>query len=470
MAKNKKLPDGVVEMAEIIDINQSEPKGWRSQFKLTTDGGVKRGSIYNIKLIMENDENLNNIIAYNEFSEQLVKPRDVPALDMHKGYWSDSDDVMVRSYIEDKYNLLFSKDNISDAIISMARLTTINPAKERIEAVEWDGVKRAERYFIDYVGTENNEYTKAITKTWLTGAIARIYNPAVKFEIVPILEGKQGIGKSTVTRNLFPAAFNDSMDGLGTNKDDYQQLNGSWIIELAELSAMKKTDIAKMKNFISAQTDTYRNSYGKYSVPHPRKCVFIGTTNDRDYLKDATGERRFYPIRCGEIKPTKNVWRADDNDILQVLAEAKHWYDLGEPLYLDKDTLTVAKQYQLEAQAENPMKDTILEYLEIEVPSNWYDLSTSVRRSYVERMLDNGDIAGWLEDKLIQPTSKLDRTTPREIMTVVFKRDLDRNLSGSSNAEAKKIRLVLDNVPGWRRNDNVKINKKRVRGYVRDDY
>ncbi|MCE6029694.1 virulence protein [Lactiplantibacillus pentosus] len=462
MGKAMDLPAETREAANNV-IKMQRDADWQNDFKKNSDDGIKTQSLYNIRLIMEHDEMLKGLVVFDEFSEQIVKTPQADNSLFKKGFWNDSDDTLLRSYIEDHYNLLFSKENITDAVVTEARRKTINPVKARIEAVEWDGQPRAERYFIDYLGAEDNHYTRTITKKWLTGLIARAYVPGVKFEIVPILEGSQGLGKSTAGKNLYPDKFNDSLKGMGKQKDDYQQLQGSWIIEVAELSAMKKTDIEGIKNFISAQSDTYRNSYGRYALPHPRKCVFIGTTNQTDYLKDATGERRFYPIKCGVNKAKLDVWHPDENYILQVLAEAAYWFRNGEPLYLDQATVKEAKAYQMAAEAVEPMRDAIEEFLAMEVPTDWENMSTSLKQSYVS---DYGHHSKWLQDQVSNERKLLNQTTTMEIMEVVFRKTVDRFLTGRTNSEAKRIKLLMDNMDGWEAK-RIRINGKQPHGYVR---
>lgn len=464
MGKAMDLPVETQEAANNV-IKMRRDADWQNDFKKNSDDGIKTKSLYNIRLIMEHDEMLKGLVAFDEFSEQIVKNPQTDNSLFKKGFWNDSDDTLLRSYLEDHYNLLFSKENITDAVVTESHRKKINPVKDRIEKVVWDGKPRAERYFIDYLGAEDNHYTRSITKTWLTGLVARVYVPGVKFEIVPILEGGQGLGKSTASRNLYPDKFNDTLKGMGKQKDDYQQLQGSWVVEVAELSAMKKTDIEGIKNFISAQADTYRNSYGRYALPHPRKCVFIGTTNQSDYLKDATGERRFYPIKCGVSKSKLDVWHPEENYILQVLAEAKYWFDNGELLYLDKTTMKEAKAHQMDAESVDPMKDAIEEFLSMEVPADWENMSTSLKQSYVN---DYGHQSKWLLNQISEERRPLTQTTTREIMEVVFHKTVDRYLTGRTNSEAKRIKLLMDNMDGWK-SQRIRMNGQRLHGYIREE-
>lgn len=443
----------------------SKKNDWQDLLKINSEGGIKTRSVFNIELFIKHDDLLKDLIAYDEFSDQIVKQKSVPSLKIEKGYWTDADDAILRVYLEQRHNLLFGKDNITDAVVSISRQQTINPVKARIESVEWDKAKRADSFFIDYLGAEDSHYTRAVTKAWFTGLIGRVYKPGVKFEVVPILEGKQGLGKSTAVSILYPDKFNDTIDSLGKQKDDYQQLQGSWILEIAELSAMKKTDVEKVKNFISAQVDNYRNSYGRYSMPHPRKCVFVGTTNQTDYLKDATGERRFFPIKCGINKPSKNVWKPDQTDILQILAEAKVWFDNNEPLYLDYDTMREAKKYQAAAESVDPMKEAIEDFVSMKVPTNWDQLSLNVKQQYFKQ--HNTGLSDWISNQLSSECELLPKTTTREILEVVFNKTVDKYLMGRTNAEAKKVKLIMDNMQGWV-SQRIRINGKQTRGYVRE--
>ncbi|MBU7461251.1 virulence protein [Lactiplantibacillus pentosus] len=470
MSEDKNLKQAIQEHDKRIN-NVTALKGddWQDQLRLTTQGAIRRSSLYNILLFIENDPNLKGVLAYNEFSDRVVKLRSNDKTGLKKGDWRDTDDSLLRFYCDAQYNILLSKDNLLDSIVKASQEHGFDPMKERIEAVQWDGQPRAETFFIDYLGAEDNHYTRMVTRKWLAGAIARVYLPGVKFDIIPILEGAQGLGKSTLVRQLAPDYFSDDMKSM-KDKDDYQKLMGSWIIELAELSAMNKTDIESIKNFTSAQSDYYRNTYARRPEQHPRRNVFIGSTNHRDYLKDATGERRFYPIKCGVQPVTKNPLKAKQADMLQILAEAKTWFDAGEKLYFDQQTLNEAKTYQQEAQVIDPMREAVNDYLTMMVPTNWEELTISVKQSYFTA-IENGnpidsDSESWLHAKLAPNKEPIQRTTTREIMAVVFDHATNKYFSGRTNTEAKKIKLIMDNMEGWEYR-RTRMSNKQTRGYVR---
>lgn len=271
------MDDETKALAKERDEKLRSTQAWQADapFNRTESGGIKQNSPLNVETFLENDPELKDTVAYDSFSGAILlkRPNKVLGEDT-TGDWSDATDSMLRIYLERRYHLVFNKGNITDGVVSAAHRHSFDPVKRRIESVKWDGKPRVTTYFIDCLGAENNAYTKDITATWLVGAIARVYHPGVKFEIVLILTGKQGIGKSTTIRNLFPDKYTDNLEGLGKNKDDYQQLVGSWLIEIGELSAMAKTDIERMKSFISGQNDRYRPSYGRRAVNHPRRCVY----------------------------------------------------------------------------------------------------------------------------------------------------------------------------------------------------
>ncbi|ARW21646.1 virulence-associated E family protein [Levilactobacillus brevis] len=463
------MDNEILQLAKKRDEQIAKADDWTSDLRRTTNGGIKLSSLHNIIVYLKNDPNLKGLLAFDEFSEQISILRDNPATRQKAGMWKDDDNSTTRVYLDERYNVLFSTDNLQDAIVAVAKEHSSNPVKERIEQVKWDGQPRAETYFIDYLGAEDNHYTRMVTRKWLSGAVARVYHPGCKFEIIPILEGDQGLGKSTVAGLLAPDYINSSLDTMGKTKDDLQKLTGSWVVEIAELSAMKKTDVEALKNFTSILSDYYRNSYGHFATFHPRKNVFIGTTNQRDYLKDATGERRFYPIRCGVNKATKNPWQPTKDDIPQILAEVKTWVDAGEKLYFDQHTMAEAKTYQQEAQTVNPMKEAIEEYLSMPVPTNWDELTISVKHSYFDHYTDgnkpNEDSSEWLSSKLSKEAGKLTQTSIREILAVVFGKQPDSFLSGRISGEAKKIKLIMDNEDGWQY-QRIRSQGHQVRGYI----
>lgn len=465
IAENQKV---INEQANIVPLTS-----WQKKFKLNKDGEIKSSSIVNIELILENDEILKDKIVYDEFSGFMYLKEDIPEINRKKGTWQDSFNAALLSYIEREYSVVFKSESLNNALVNVSHRNVFNSAKHRIEQQSWDGIERGKSFFIDLVGSDENLYIQEVTKRWLTGLIARVYNPACKFEIVPVLDGKQGIGKSTATRLLVgDDLFTDSLDSLGEKKDDYLQIRGNLIIELGELSSMNKTKIEKVKNFISATHDNIREPYARYTTKWARTCVFIGTSNDSSYLKDGTGNRRFFPIPCRN-EPKLDMFTVDDEYFLQVLAEAKVWYENGQIIHFDDKTdteiLELAGQYREAAEVESPMKEAVLKYLEMEVPYGWNEAPLFAKQQYYARYpesMDDEDLVRQIDHNFCE-AFKLTDVLTSDILSIVFRRQTEDHLNGRADSDAKKIARIIENVDGWKAGQIYRFNNKR--GYKNEE-
>ncbi|WP_334330149.1 virulence-associated E family protein [Companilactobacillus sp. HBUAS59699] len=462
--KIKELSQSQNDTNKIIDL-------WKEKFLKTDKGTPRSNSSKNVYLILQNDARLKGLLQYNEFSEQIVKRVPNESLNTLPGDWQDSDDSKLKLFIEENYGYVATRDAIGDAIIKFSMDHSFNPIKERIESVAWDGTPRVETFFIDYLGTEDSEYVREITKRWLTGAVARVYRPGIKFEIVPILFGGQGIGKSTLAGSIYRDYFLDELDSMGKQKDDFQKLKGKWIVEIGELSAMRRTDVEHVKSFISAQSDNYRPSFGKYATDHPRKSVFIGTSNPPEFLKDKTGNRRFFPIECDIQEKKKDPFNIDDADVLQVLAEAKVMYDNGVKIFVDTELQKVSEKYQKDSMIQDPTEEQILSYIDMLVPINWNDYTVFKKERYFDRFNKN---EGFIDksgntlsnDELVQ----INQVTTNDILQVAFNISSDQLLSASRGNVGKQISDVMNNLDNWKRNKHIYRTENRpngTRGYIR---
>lgn len=463
----EQLQNKIKELSHVQDENTKVIDLWKEQFLKTDKGTPRTNSSKNIYLILQNDTRLKDLIQYNEFSEKLVKRKSNEALKTIPGEWQDADDSKLELFVEENYGYVPTKDAVSDAIVNYSMDHSFNPVKNRIESVTWDNKPRVETFFIDYLGAEDSEYVREITKRWLVGAVARVYHPGVKFEIVPILFGGQGRGKSTLIGSIYRDYFLDELGSMGKTKDDFQQLQGRWIVELAELSAMKRTDIEHVKSFISAQYDTFRPSFGKYTTDHPRKAVFIGTSNPPEFLKDKTGNRRFFPIEINVQDKKKDPFNIDDNDIKQVLAEAKVMYEDGVKPFVDAELQKVAQKYQRDSMIQDPTEEQILSFLDMLVPTNWNEYSIFQKEQYFSRFNENEgykDKSGssLSTDELVQ----IEQVTTNEILQVAFNIRSDQLLSASRTNLGKQISDVMNGLQDdWKRT-RLSI-KGRPRGYKR---
>ena len=284
----------------------------------------------NVLIILENDPNLKGKFVFEEFSNRILCLGALPWNDSPEVRdWTDNDDAGLRHYIE-KGVRRDRKGPISDAVSLCCHRNKINAVQDYLKSLpEWDGVPRVETLYIDYLGAADSAYTRAVARTSLTAAVARAMIPGIKYDYMPVLAGPQGLGKSTLLRLLAPKWFNDSLTTFD-GKDAYETIQGSWIMELAELVGMSKADDNKIKQFLSKQEDIFREPYGRRTGRYPRRCVFFGTTNEEEFLRDHTGNRRFWPVECGVQQPTKSVFTELAANVPQIWAEALTLWHNGE--------------------------------------------------------------------------------------------------------------------------------------------
>lgn len=357
---------------------------WAKRLSLTRSGAVEE-TTDNILLILDHDSKLAGCLAQNEFNDRACLMRDTPwrkCRDKRNGEpWTDSDEACLRNYLESVYGI-YNKGKTSDAVDACLQKHAFHPVRDWLEQLVWDGEPRGEHLFIDALGAEDDLYTRTVTRKWLMAAVARVYRPGTKFDNMVVLVGDQGIGKSYLGNKLGHGWFSDTFVTV-SGKEAFEQLKGVWIVEMGELSVMKRAEVESVKLFISKQEDFYRAAYGRFAKSNPRQCVFYGTTNDDDFLTDSTGNRRFLPIKCGETD-SHTVFDITDEYIAQVWAEAVTWYKTGESLFLDEEVSAMARERQAKYSAENPEIGRVEEFLDTPIPTNWEELSKSERRNYMQ--------------------------------------------------------------------------------------
>ncbi len=358
--------------------------------KLELEKGRFKETINNVVLILENDPFLAGRIGLNAFSQRPVTLRPLPWSKTPGSPWADADDAALRHYIERTYKI-GSPGKIADALAVVLERHQFHPVRDYLDGLTWDGEARLDTVFIDYQGAEDCPYTRAVTRKCLVAAVARVRRPGVKFDYMPVLVGPQGTGKSQLIDRLGMGWYSDSLSTV-SGKDAYEALQGYWLIEMGELTATRKAEVEAVKHFISKREDVFRVAYGRRTSAFPRQCIFIGTTNDQDFLRDKTGNRRFWPVDVDLTRARLDLWRHLTPEIVgQIWAEADLAYAAGEPLVLDAETSAAAIERQEAHTEESSRMGPIMEYLAKPIPADWYELDALDRRDWLNGNHDAAD-------------------------------------------------------------------------------
>lgn len=355
---------------------------WKAELEYTKSGKLLC-NIANIILILENDPALAGHIVHDLFTG-MDSAKDGLPWNKNANQWTDTDDANLRVWLEKHYDIT-GKEKIADALTAVLTRHSYHPIRDYLNGLTWDGVPRLDRIIIDYMGAEDSELNRAMSRKHFVAAVARVFNPGCKYDYCLIMSGAEGIGKSTLLRVMGGRWFNDSITTL-EGKEGMEQLRRAWVVELGELSSIKRSDVEQVKAHLSKQVDIYRAAYARRVLEHPRQCVFCGTTNEALFLKGDTGNRRFWVIPVvAELRKYRDWSEAIRRDRDQLWAEAVHYYKLGEPLYLSEELEAQAKQRQQDFNDDNddPIVAMLDKYLNTLLPVNWDTMDIQARRSYL---------------------------------------------------------------------------------------
>lgn len=434
-----------------VDADPEEPADWKDKLSTGKNGYLK--TINNLVVILQNDPRLKDRIVTDEFSGCGLAVDSLPwdpSKDRRR--WTDTDDAGVLWYMETFYGIP-SKDKLIAALAIVGGQNKINAVRDYLLQLRWDGRERLDTLFVDYLGAEDNEYTRAVARKSLVAAVARAIIGGVKYDTMPILAGPQGIGKSTLLSTLGGKWFSDSLTTF-EGKDAAEMLQGTWINEIGELAAMSKYESAQVKQFLSKRADIYRAAYGRRTEEHPRRCVFFGTSNDTEFLRDYTGNRRFWPVDVGVNDPTLDPWKDLPKNVDKIWAEAVVYWRLGEDLYLTGEVEKMAIEAQESHREASAWEGMIEDFLETEVPVDWDRMDISERRTFL-----NGNT---VTDK---PLRKIDKVCATEIWVECLGGD-QRYLK---KQDSEIINRVLRRLSGWERiSSNARFGPYgRQKGYRR---
>ena len=428
----------------------SENTNWQTKLRYMPRSKCLENSVWNLMLILNNDPDFANI-AFNELVGRVQITGAIPwTRPSDNKFWRDADTAQLKALIDIRYET-FSSRNHDVAFTKVVEDRHFNPLRDWIDALpEWDGVVRLENLYIDFLGANNTGYVKAATRKSFVAAVARIYEPGTKFDSVVVLVGPQGCGKSTIFAKMGNEYYSDSLNLTDMkDKSGAEKLQGYWILELGELAGLKKADVEVVKAFVSRTDDIYRPSYGRTIESHPRQCIIVGTTNsETGFLRDITGNRRFWPIKVtGQSK--RKSWDITREEVLQMWAEAKYLYGQGEPLYLNSQESSEALSEQIDAMESDERQGMVEEYLNTLLPDNWSHMDLYERRNF---LTDNTAAKGTVQRKSVSNA---------EIWSECF----CRNLSDLKPSDSYAIAALMTKVDGWQRTD--KIRKLAIYGRQR---
>ena len=350
--------------------------------------GNKQVTVNNFVNAFKSDPLLNGLLAYDMLKETIVftRPSFTAKGSKEGDLVNDTDIAIIKGRIERMHGI-YNDAKLNDAIEQVSSDNAFHPIKLYLESLTWDGVPRIDTFLVDYMGAEDNAYTREAFRKMLLAAVTRIYEPGRKFDTALVFYSEQGVGKSTLIQRLSKGWFNDSLTNL-SGKESYEAIQFAWLVELAELSALRKSDVEAVKNFISKREDTYRGAYARRVKTHKRQCVFFGSTNDDEFLKDATGNRRFFPVEVKRTRKTRLIFEPEFDAVVdQLWAEAMEGYMLGEALTLSDEAEAIAGGTREEFTERTPIQGLIEEYLDRLFPADYEDRFLAQRLDFL-----NGDL------------------------------------------------------------------------------
>ena len=440
LISQERSAEALKDFKEVSATNEADPANWeKGLLEISPQTLRPKPTIDNFCKILEHDPELKGRFALNMFAGRGEVLGSLPWDERTKRrLWDDNDNNGLYWYMEKRHQLV-GNGKIDAALSLHSNKFAFNEVQDYLKGRAWDGIPRLDTLYIDYLGALDTPYNRTVARKGCVAAVARAMTPGCKFDNMTILVGPQGIGKSSLLDILSRGWFNDSIRTF-EGKEASELLQGVWIVEIPELDAFRRTEVARIKQFLSLRADRFRAAYGRHVKELPRSCVFFGTSNPKDFLQDTTGNRRFWPVDTGEQPAIKKVWEDLPLEVDQVWAEAVFYWQMGEALYLSGDVESDAEEKQEEHREVSPYEGITLDFLNREVPIDWETWKLDRRL-----MFWSGGAQGEIK------TAPRSRICSAEVWCEAL-RGLPKDLNKSI---ARDINSVIERTPGWIRSDKV---------------
>lgn len=378
--------------------------------------------------------------------------------------WTEQDSVEMYRWFERHFGYSgMQKRNggLDNALLTAARSHAFDPIRAYLVGLTWDGVERLDTMLVRWMGAEDCELNRMVTRLWMMGAVDRIMRPGGQFDNVLVFKGPQGIGKTRMMRALVGEYYTNAVRAATIGKESAEIMQGMWVVDLDEIDSVTRSSLTSFKAFITSPSDRYRKAYAVEAKSHPRQCVFFGTTNESAFLRDATGERRWWVVPCKgqagmDARGVRGTLPGFDDEVEQLWAEAFHrWREritesrrgteplraVNAHLYITDERLGQEMDARLgDFKLADPDRDDIEEYLDKPLPDNWDEMSRKDKDEFE---------AGYLIVDPARLTGRRQTVTLKEIRINVFGDTPKRASSGGRSNTAYRIVSVMDSMPGW---------------------
>ena len=437
-------------IGDVVSINSQD------KMILTDKGAIKSNSPLNVLVSFKADDQLSIYLKHNDFSQEheLLKDIKIGNTVLKKGELPSNFDSVVKVYFESILGVAYSSQAMLDGMETFFSERSYNPVIDYMERAQekWDGRQRINRMLQVYLGADDIPLVSKIAQMWLVGAVAKVYDPYVKFDYVLDLVGGQGVGKSSLLQKLGGDWYTDSVTDFA-NKDNYDIMLKSLIVNDDEMVASNRMSFAETKAFISKTSLRYRKPYMKRTEEFAKNFILARTTNQKEYLKDKTGERRFLPVMANTSAQVKHPMEIESETIEQIWGEAVTIYKSGVDLMFDEETEDELNIYRERFMYRDEVELQVLEYLDMPVPENWQNWSIQQQHQYTSKYFDNSS-------DFEEGSKKLMKVSTREIMYNLFMR------SSNDKKLSTKINMIMDNHPDWEKGQ-FRIGGKNTKGFKR---